>query len=509
MATYTSWTHDRSIAEEYSGISRPGISIIFSATFNPEDILIDFSKVENFDRQRLSIGNRRKSYKEVLVVPGEYQVMIEHFNDTLEKRHPVVVSKNFGDNIYQSSTGSKISVSQSYQNIYHDYTRALAYANETDVICGPDHNRCLFAYTFSKKSDFILVNDETYNTMTNNKQHVIDEINQIIVERGVLDNERCIRYINAFVSKSSRDVNIVGFAFKTADGQYDYIICNPEKHLIRNYSSDVDWQYNPYLKSNSTLQDLFKIMRLFRTSNKSHSGDLYEHTVWCYLYTEDVMEVVDKDYFLSLSEVDRKFILVCSLLHDIGKMSRKDVKEHSDNTHRYYTYDTIEKHPEYGAEHIDTTKPSWSSSKTRLINGINIKKILLEIDPNFTTSHVQILKQCILYHWEFGDVLYNTQTNDIAKTYLGRINYDQFNDIHQQRLYVYCLLCLSISDILSRQPYTPVVNLGSADWRYVDNKVSKYIPSIRNVSKIRNGENYLSKTQEMIGAARNIFSQIE
>jgi hypothetical protein len=512
MATYTSWTHDKTIAEEYSGTMRPGISIIFSATFNPEDILIDFSNVENFDRQRLSTGNRRKGYKEVLVLPGEYQVMTEHFRDTLEKKHPAVVSKNFGDNVYQSSVASKISISQSYKNIYHDYTGALAYANETNVICGPEHDRCIFSYTFSRKSDFILVDDKTYNMMTNDRRHAIDEINQIIVERGDLDNERCVKYINTFIPKASRDVNIIGFAFKNANGenhgQYDYVICSPEKHLIRNYSSEVDWQYNPYLKSNSALQDLFKIMKLFRTSNKSHSGDLYEHTVWCYLYTEDVMEVIDDDYFASLSEVDKKFILACSLLHDIGKMSRKDVKEHSDNTQRYYTYDTIEKHPEYGAEHIDVTKSSWSSSKTKLINGINVKKILLEIDPSFTTSHVQILKQCILYHWEFGDILYNAQTSDIVLTYLGKIDCDQFNDINQQRLYVYCLLCVSISDILSRQPYTPIVKLGSADWNDVDNKVSKYIPSIQNVSKIRDGENYLSKAREMIGVARNIFSQI-
>jgi HD-GYP domain-containing protein (c-di-GMP phosphodiesterase class II) len=388
--------------------------------------------------------------------------------------------------------------------MFHDFQGAI------NQECGNGGYGCVFAYRFRSNSDFVLVNEDTISLFTPTQQKIIkSHINS--------DRASILCYdLNSFGD------GVIGFAIENKNrgqhGTYDYVVCNPLNYLVRDYDSDYDWQHNPYdsqmlQQSHPYLHEFISQMKRYKTTNTHfHSGDLYEHSVWCLLYAEDLMEIIDPDYFSTLSDSEKKIIAVCAFLHDIGKMvipekiPGKSVYRTNDGEVRY---DSLDLHPLYGAEHIDiSNEKTYTATTSNLMNGINIREIIESFDVHFTPYHASILKECILNHWSFGDVFFIKKQS--SEEYIETLNLDTFSSQREKMMYTYAVLCTSVADIFSTQPYSPDV-LDTDRTKFMNangNVFSKYFNFVSNVSKNYSGKKFDNIIGQSINYARDVFEKI-
>lgn len=277
----------------------------------------------------------------------------------------------------------------------------------------------------------------------------------------------------------------------------EFIFCNAFKWLQRDLDNPKDWQYKKNIKVSNNISTFIKQLKLYETTNVNfHSGNLYEHSVWCLLNAEEFLKFPDltlvDDYDFNL----KKVIAFSAFIHDIGKMYPYNTNIVKFNSKRKkFVYFAVKRHPTYGMDYIN------GNQLLPIINEDGVKTEDLNIDDLFRDFGIDLNYKVIVsailgMHWEFGNSLkkFNQDTNkvdSIADEYIKLATTFLPQNLEKKwfRFSIYGMLTVSLSDIMATLPHgvddikfnlTPYDNL---------NKSSYFFPYIQNVPKKYRGGN--------------------
>jgi hypothetical protein len=260
----------------------------------------------------------------------------------------------------------------------------------------------------------------------------------------------------------------------------EFMFCNPFNYIERDLNNSIDWQhnpiYNPILQSGDILQQYLTQLSYYKSTNvEFHSGNLIEHSIWCLLFTEDLLTKPIGEKYQIKNQQLAKVITATSFIHDIGKMAPwKCYKREHD-----LIYFAIKEHPQFGKEFINGTRNlPLLDMDMKEVGIFDVKKLLIRLGiQEIDINHIADL---VGHHWDFGAFLIqyskgNTNAVDAYIDFIGRTRSWE---------YFYSLIIISMADVMSAQPF---IGAGSK------NITSKYFPEITNLPKRYQGSNLAVK----------------
>lgn len=351
----------------------------------------------------------------------------------------------------------------------------------------------------------------------------------------------------------------------------EYIFCNVFKWLKRDLSNPNDWQYNPSAIPIEISVYIEQLKKYESVNINFHSGNLYEHSVWSLLYAEfqvhnlliNSLQKLVEDEKTQVPDINLfndiyKLSCVCSFLHDIGNIGFKSKNIKRNIKRGKFQYFSIPNHPDIGANYIGRL---YNMKTMKKYDGIKIYNDMLEdtkmeldiqsminlmLKGNasipVSDEVLYIIRGVIKGHLRFGEVLeeinrfkvqnrYNSPYNEVEMNGFARLylldplkgisrHLAKYNtkevDFFYFKIFVYCSIVTSISDILATQPY----GIGQLDrWlggtpaaKNILNTTSNYFPYISNVSKKYKGVNFAEELKVLtngIECAKFILTHIK
>lgn len=216
----------------------------------------------------------------------------------------------------------------------------------------------------------------------------------------------------------------------------EIIIKNPQRYFEREYSDGLDWQTRnniPEVLPSEVLLDFYKSMLEYKTLNIDfHAGDLYAHSIWVALFTQENVANVYHKFLNPDLYLDRwsnnvygaiiqavkpkeakkmcmmycKFAIIGAFLHDIGKMGGSTI-----------FYDKPE-HPRLGYDYLmSSARLSLESGK--LLDPDAFFEELAEngeIEPDKKDLFKIFIMGIVLFHWDFGDAIRRVRGGEIDMT---------------------------------------------------------------------------------------------
>jgi len=287
----------------------------------------------------------------------------------------------------------------------------------------------------------------------------------------------------------------------------EFIFCNAFKYLKRDLTNAMDWQRKPNVSG--VAGEFMTQLGLYETTNVDfHAGNLLEHSIWTLLFAENIVKnnVITRPALISqskdfVSQLDR-FTAFCAFIHDIGKMSRENVK--ANDTRKKFIFFAIPDHPEIGGQYIMSSGiPIYNKD---LVNkgSLTYSDLAFAFNLPYAVNDPwdKIAAAVVRMHWEFGDML--RRFNKTGKTATDADNFGTeflnkalsiYNPpagdsaIPQLLTYIYVLLVVSIADIRGALPYG-MDRLKTAGSTTIElNKSSEHFPMVTNMPRKYRGGN--------------------
>lgn len=240
--------------------------------------------------------------------------------------------------------------------------------------------------------------------------------------------------------------NYAGYCAPVQDNGFhlEFIVCNSFLYLERDLQNVNDMfydaeEYPPLLKL------LFEQMKMYETTNTNfHSGDLFQHSIWCLLFAEDLSNRTRP----AIDERFRKVIIAASLLHDIGKMDPENCGKNI--IRKKYIYNSLPEHPTIGADYFNNKGIPIVDSNLNIIDYLKPQQIITELIPDVTPEEMNIIENTVRFHWNLGhDVISKRGTPEYVESIREYIQL--FNG---SRPSIISTIITSISDIEATQPFT-------------------------------------------------------
>ena len=256
---------------------------------------------------------------------------------------------------------------------------------------------------------------------------------------------------------------------------------NLKKYLKRDYSNPNDWQYN---NGNiyGSIGRLIKDMKLYKTTNSDfHSGNVYEHSVWCALNTQNLIQN-NSPWVEGIKKENFKLTIASSFLHDIGKTG--------DNV--FLFYDKFS-HPADGALFLSGERVYKEYDGIGIIDIVEVLKEMGIGSPH----QIKMIGCLIRGHYLFGDVLMTNmeqvlsekEKDRMSKKYIKEI----INVITKEKLtfenlqwlqeFIAIQILISICDVLSTNSFTDKtmilsggdkINVSLVDFPFITNVSQNY-----------------------------------
>ena len=305
---------------------------------------------------------------------------------------------------------------------------------------------------------------------------------------------------------------------RTTDGRFPEMILYDSAYYVleRNYSNDLDWQYqykniNPADIKKLQLSEIGKLIdymkKNYTTNVAFHAGNLYAHSVWTALYVQEMLEYKEKLYqknpqvrnlrieyknlienkYLSVlnsgkynSKIDEKLILISK---EIVKKSDKKLYKMSKWLMGQCIYDDrliliaafLHDIGKIYGDEIYYDKPDHPTEGEKLLKGelkyknFNAEKFFADIGVTTITDKA-FIAGIVKYHWDFGDGLRRYKLaksvekgNAIIVKYISQFMTYIFSitgkpvitveNIYLMRCMLIVLIAVSAADIMATQPY--------------------------------------------------------
>ena len=289
----------------------------------------------------------------------------------------------------------------------------------------------------------------------------------------------------------------------------EFIFCNALKWLKRDLQNQHDWQRST-VPHPPLLNQYVSIISKFESCNTDfHAGNLYEHSIWALLYAEYTVIPL-----LHPMQGAQKLACMCSFLHDIGKVNVIDT--YLVNLQRNkFIFHTNRNHPIAGRDYVMGNNLIIYDDHLANIGTLNVRALITEMsgDDYVRGRYRDIIAIVIAKHREFGELLKNFISDPLIGD--GLLTNQQClsfvnsympivlpllpilpvagEDEPYAKLYIYCLLVTSISDIYSSQQYGNGRLTNAAVGEL--NARSTFFPSIQNVPKKYKGGNVVIQSK--------------
>jgi hypothetical protein len=276
----------------------------------------------------------------------------------------------------------------------------------------------------------------------------------------------------------------------------EFIFCNAVKWMERDLSVEYDWQKLDTKVFPRENKKLMKTYRRFLTLNTNyHGGNLYEHSVWCLLFYE--MLVNDPIFTGHFTEEEKFGGAIAAYLHDIGKMNIDDPGVQITDDNKYYVFFNVKKHPKYGEEMVLGELPMYNFSKSTMSRTtIDLNLVIKEILGNPPSEwFINLLAFIIYNHWDYGSMVVAKSANGIineealqkyaAEKYESFKEITGFDNVDYYRQALKLLILISAADIAATRP----IGKGNIASGIKTNIESTYLNFITNMPQIYRGTN--------------------
>jgi len=418
--------------------------------------------------------------------------------------------------------------------LYSKMSGCNAMTGQTDA----DFESCVMAYKLKRDATFMLI-DDPYNIwkMLNDdslptplkislrEMFLIDQRN---APRGVTVRAKnygdlsiselrrfSVQHVDSSFAdkfcKLASELKIAGYAadFPITDAgekyfHLEFMFCDAFDYLERDTSNVNDANR---VRFDQQLFDLFfpetreflRQMRLYKSTNFTfHAGNLFEHSIWCELYAESLM---NGDDTYAPTEETKRFVAACALIHDIGKMSPSETRARRKD----FIYFSVPPHPMIGKRYVTGQEElpvvDENNVSTRL-RALNVREMLNELLPNVSADRITLIGLVVEYHWELENFIRNVKSKTMSVSQAADAYVKLVSDVSDEEvgelpfLYYYALIVVSVADVLATQPFEQDEEDGDFPTK------SELFDFVYNVPKNYKGGNVAEESAELLGEMR-------
>ena len=410
--------------------------------------------------------------------------------DSLTDKHTIFLNQEL---LIRDSRYGKKTTEQYKDMLKKDYDNFFFFNESTKKIEHSFSNLELVTNkTFSPYQDYELVDRKTKNTVVFSRwSNAMPDYKVAVYIKVITENAYQGFTGSLFKSKTHKHSLFPKYPNEPRDFFHpETILFNPMITLQRDYDNPFDWQYKNLNNIPEDIKNYITLLKYTIVKNyKEYSGNLYDNTVWCILWSEKLAEKQIKN---NLAD---KLISIVSLIHNFDKL--KNACQEISDSKFYLCY--INENEKYE----NRTFPRYILKSISELYNIDFNYIKLAVDVYLETKNYilpslrrgsqidyEIIIKSIVYHFYMNDI---KLTPENIKNLLSIILIVNTASLYSRSGFSVNGV-IDYGSVQQIEPF-PFQNRGNNE---TYNIVSKNLPFIGNVSKKYKGYNTYTENSKII-----------